>query len=475
MSVTTRTNMVTNPSSGAASTGYTAVAGTGGTAALSRVTSGGQTTPTFSRVTWSVATTAISGGCTFSGVQGIAAASTYAISAWVRSSITQKVYLGFDWNTNVGGYISTTASAAVSLTANVWTQIFVTGTAPATATQGNLSVLATAGGANWSVGATLDYQGLLVELGSVQNPFFDGSYVAAASTVYSWTGTANASTSLALTYVPYMTLVQGSTPSPNVQITYQDFDPQGDVINLWRTVDGKRRRVRGGKARTVIGSDFLTDYEAALGRTISYDIEVLSGVCAGAVITTATTTITSSASGWLSDPLQPGTAVAVYGDVGPNGEPGLDWDALAQFEYKSAVSKFIVAGTDEPVAQIGQRQAADGIDINMSTLATSQTAALRTLLKQAGVVLFRPTAAWASALPGLCYLIAPSILELPLNEKMGGQMVSWKAKSDIVAPPAANIVAPTTTYGTVAGNYATYAAFNAAHSGQQYLDVIKNP
>jgi hypothetical protein len=304
--------------------------------------------------------------------------------------------------------------------------------------------------------------------------YFDGSFTNAAGNVYAWTGTAHASTSTDTVYQPFMTLTSSSTPSPNVSITYQDFDLGTNQINVWRTVDGKRRPVRGARHRNVVGSDFVVDYEAALGRTVSYDIEVLSGVCAGVVITTATITL-SSTSGWLSDPLQPGTAIPVYADIGPNGEPGLDWDALAQFEYKSTVTELIVAGTDEPVALIGKRQSAANVAIHVTTLATAQTNALRVLLKQASVVLFRPLAGWASALPGLCYMAAASVLEQPVNEKLGGQMVEWQAKSDFIAPPAANIVAPTTTYGTVSANYATYTAFNAAHTSQTYLQVIQNP
>jgi hypothetical protein len=470
MSVTVRTNRATNPAA-VNTTGYAAVAGTGGAAALTNRTDGGAFGSTYNRVTWTTATTAVSGGGSYT-FTGLSASTQTALSIYVRSSKAQTVNVTANFQTSGGSTVNTVTSTAVALAANTWTQIGVVGTSGASVTQAILTVAATTGGSNWAINDTLDLDASMSEFAPAVGTYFDYTFVSANGVVYAG---ALGSTSTATTYQPTLTLTQGSSPSPNVVVTYQDLDTGTDQINIWRTVDGIRRPVRGARRINVVGSGFVTDYEAPLGRTISYDMEILSGVCAGVAVTTATTTISSSASGWLSDPLVPSSAVAVYGDVGPNGEPGLDFDALAQFTYKSAVSKMTVMGTSEPVALIGQRQAAADIDVNMTTLAGTQSTSLRTLVQNAGTLLFRPLTGWASALPGLCYLAADAVAEQPVTEKYGGAMVAWKAKGDIVAPPAANIVAPTTTYGTVSAAYATYAAFNAAHSGQQYLDVIKNP
>jgi hypothetical protein len=469
MTVTVRTNRATNPAA-ANTTGYAAVAGTGGAASLTNRTDGGAFGSTYNRVTWTTATTAVSGGASYT-CTGLSASTQTALAIYARSSKAQTVNVTVNFQTSVPATVNTVTSTAVALAANTWTQIGVVGTSGAGVTQALITVAATTGGSNWAISDTLDVDAVLVEYAAAVGTYFDYSFVSAAGVVYAG---ALGSTSTATTYQPVITLAQGSSPSPNVQITYQDFDPGTNNINVWRTADGKRRPVRGARRRNVVASDFVTDYEAPLGRTISYDIEVLSGVCAGVVITTATTTITSSASGWLSDPLVPSSAVAVYADVGPAGEPGLDFDALAQFDYKAAVNSAVVVGTSEPVAQIGQRQEAAGIDVNVTTLATTQATALKALVMNAGALLLRPLTNWASQLPGLCYLGAGTVSLLPA-EKYGAQMNGWKLKGDTVAPLGAAIVAPTTTYGTVSGSYATYSAFNAAHTGQQYLDVIKNP
>lgn len=192
--VNIRTNLATNPNA-ASVTGYSAVAGTGGTAALTNQTSGGHTGTDFNRVTWSVATTAVSGGVLYGSTTGLTAGNTYAMAAWVRSNVAQKVYLGIDWNTNVGGYISSSAGVAVTLVANTWTRLTNVAAAPATATQGNLTVLATAGGLLWANGNTLDIDDLLFEWAPAVGTDFSGRTAAGGDFTYAWSGTTDASTS----------------------------------------------------------------------------------------------------------------------------------------------------------------------------------------------------------------------------------------------------------------------------------------
>lgn len=476
MTVITRTNLVVNPSSGTNSTGYTAVAGTGGAAALTRVTTGGSTTPTFTRVTWSTATTAISGGCTYGSVTGLAAVTAYAMSAWVRSSITQKVYIGLDWNTSGGGYISTTASAALSLAANVWTQVFVTGTAPATATQGNLSVLATTGGANWTIGATLDVQGVLVEAGTTQGLFFDGSYVNANSVMYAWTSTANASTSTAKTYTPAIALVAKPTfdPCPRVEITISDVTPTDNIVTVWVTADGKRKAVRSARKWTVNGSNFVVDYEPALGRTVAYDLEVTSGLNYGAGVTQQTTTVNAAAA-CIQDPLVPTSAIPIYENYSPNGEPTLQGQAISALEYAAGMNLIQVIGSPDPVALMGQRLSAANVDFSMVTTAAQQTTNLRNLLQQAPVLLVRPLPTFGAPLPGLCYVASAKPVEQPQFSRWEGTVTKWELKGDLVAAPTMNVLVPVWTYGTVAALWGTYQAAQTALASKTYLDVLKSP
>lgn len=162
-------NYATNPAA-ASATGYAAVAGTGGTAALSNLTTGGpvvsgtsQNVPTFERVTWSVATTAPSGGASYTQA-GLAANQTMPHKLWVRSSKAQTVALTVQYQTagsvNVGSPLTGTA---VALTANTWTALTVTLTSGAAVAQAVLTAAVTAAGANWANGDTFDISAVLIQ------------------------------------------------------------------------------------------------------------------------------------------------------------------------------------------------------------------------------------------------------------------------------------------------------------------------
>lgn len=179
MSVTTRTNRATNPAA-ASTTGWGAVAGTGGTAALSNQTGTAAFGTTFNRVTWTAATTAVSGGITYL-CTGLTAGTPYTMSIWVRSSVNQTLQLSVQFQTSGSGAVNTVIGPAVAATAGFWTPLAVAGVPGGTAVQGLMSVLSTTGGTNWANGNTLDGDAVLVEVSTVKrtngcrNPSFEVS------------------------------------------------------------------------------------------------------------------------------------------------------------------------------------------------------------------------------------------------------------------------------------------------------------
>lgn len=318
---------------------------------------------------------------------------------------------------------------------------------------------------------------------SVQAPvlggYFDGSSPAAFGVMYAWTGTSDASTSTATTYTPVLTLlVKRDTPTDRVEVTITDLTPTENVCTLWRAADGKRQAVRSFRDRPVTGSDFVEDFEAALGRTLTYELEVTAGVGAGAPSSTAATSIPvdpADAFGWIQDPLDPATALKIYGDVGPNGEPALKGSAIKSLEYAANVSIIEIMGSPDPVALIGQRRSASGVSFAMVTDAAQQAADLRRLLLQAPLLLVRPDPAWGAALPGLCYIAPGAAKELPIDEAWGGSLINWELESPLVAAPTMNVVIPLWTYGDVAALWDTYEQAQTALSGKTYLEVRKSP
>ncbi|MGH3998724.1 MAG: hypothetical protein ACRDTJ_14860, partial [Pseudonocardiaceae bacterium] len=318
MTVTTRTNLATNPSVAAAATNWAAVAGTGGTAVGARNTGEGYSGTGFFRVTWSAATTALSGGFTYSQT-GLAASTLYQQAFWVRSSKTQTVALTVTYRDAALATVNTIVGPSVALTANVWTLVTASGTSGAAVTNAVCTVAATTGGALWANTDTFDGDAALIEASSVAGPYFDGSFVNAASIMYAWTGAADASTSTATTYVPQLSLVTKSDdPCDRVEVTITDLTPTENTVTVWRTSDGKRQAVRESRGRTKVTSDFIVDYEVPLGRTVTYELEVTAGLN-NQVAVTPQNVVVAATSGWIQDPLDPGSAIRIHGGVGPGG------------------------------------------------------------------------------------------------------------------------------------------------------------
>jgi hypothetical protein len=479
MSVTTVTNRATNGSVGVSATNWAAIAGTGGTASGARVATAGYSGTGFYRVTWSGATTATSQGGLSYTQTGLAAATQYSHSIWVRSSKVQYVQLAVQYQNasavNVG---SPGFSSAVLLLTNIWTNIKVEAhTSGAAVDRAVLTVLASVGSVVWQPGDTLDGDALSIRTGPTALPtFFDGNTPSGASTFYAWTGTADASTSTATTYVPEIALVPRPLfdPTPRVEVTITDMSPTANTVTLWRTADGKRQAVRGFRKKELVTSSFVIDNEPPLGRPVTYELEVLSGVMAQAAANPATTQV-DAASGAMQDPLVPGSSIPIHGDFGPGGEAYIRDQALKDLEYAIDASVIPIMGSPDPVAILGQRMAARGVDMSMTTRAAQAAADLRNLLKDAGLVLVRPLPEWSGALPGLCYMAIGSPREQPVDEAWGGQLIRWQLVGDLVAAPTMNVLVPLWTYGDVEALWDTYQQAQTALSGKTYLEATKSP
>jgi hypothetical protein len=469
MSINTVINQVTNPRAALDLTNWGAGAG-GGTPALSRVTSGGPAhAPTFGRATASASWTYMEVQSTGAATNAVVPGTDYTVWVNARASVAGPVAVYLQW-LNAGGAVITTASGTGTMVANTWGAYSATGKAPTGAVRATLIVRLNTAVTN---GATLDATAWLL---ATQGVYFDGSTPNSNSTMYSWSGTAHASTSIAKIYTPALMLVARPTfdPCPRVEITITDLTPTTNTVTVWRTADGKRQAVRGARKRSMVSADFVIDYEVPLGRVVTYELEVTSGINAQ-VSSSKPTVKVSSPSGCIQDPLVPGSAVPVYGERGPDGKANLRGQALKTFEYKADMSIIPILGSPDPVALMGQRMAASGVDTSLATRAAQEAANLRNLLQQAPLVLVRPLPGWASALPGLCYMAAGAPAELPVDEAWGGSLIWWELKGDLVAAPTMNVIVPLWTYGDVKALWGTYQQAQTALAGKTYLDVLKSP
>lgn len=476
MSVTVRTNRATNPSAATATTNYSSVAGTGGTASIAHraLTDTDDGLSGYVRSTWTVATSSASGGINYLQT-GLSASTQYRISVYVRPSkaITIRVACAFQNSSSVTQ--NTANGTPVALTANVWTRIDVLGTSNATVDRGLVKVEATTG--LWANGDTLDVDMLLIEETAILQPYFDGTYTDGLGIIYAWSGTANASNSTATLYTPALALVHKTdAPCDRVEITITDLPPTTNSITIWRTADGRRKAIRDFRNVQVVGSDFVTDYEPPLNRLVTYELEVTAGEGVDGPATTENITLTTStAYGWIQDPLVPETAIKVYAVAGPAGEPTLLPSAISQLEYEADISVIKIMGSDEPVALLGQRMVASNVPFHFFTDAAQQATNLRNLLKQAPVLLIRPGSDWGPSLPGQCYVAPPVPQEIPSGIIYGHEYTEWKFASSLVRAPSMKLVVPFWTYGDWQALWSTYQQAQTALSGKTYLQVKKSP
>lgn len=157
------TNLVTNPSAETVTTGYTAIPGTTGVAAL---TSAAPSTVTaygtkVLKCTWSTASTAAGGG-TYYDVP-VTALATYSFAVGhIKSSILNRLKLRVEWRTAIATISNSDDAEFVAAAGTIYTKSLAGLVAPATATVARITVLSVAGTsyANWSIASYLELDGV---------------------------------------------------------------------------------------------------------------------------------------------------------------------------------------------------------------------------------------------------------------------------------------------------------------------------
>ena len=192
---TTRTNLIINPNFETNTTGW---AGNVSTIARS-------TTYQYSGAASVLVT---SSATNYNGINlptrvDVSPNTAYTLSGYCRniSGSTRFIYIGVQWFTAAGVYISETNSFAQGSLAVAagWVLRSATGTSPANAASAQIFMLS--GSTGLTAGWETAFDNMLFEEGSSVLPYFDGTSAAAYSgytlTSQSWSGTANASTSTA--------------------------------------------------------------------------------------------------------------------------------------------------------------------------------------------------------------------------------------------------------------------------------------
>jgi hypothetical protein len=221
-------------------------------------------------------------------------------------------------------------------------------------------------------------------------------------------------------------------------------------------------------------ASYVVDWDAPLGRPVTYEVEVISGP-SGSSRTLSDPVTIESETGWLMDPLIPQSAVPITYRYLPTGEPTFASAALAKLEYAAETQMFNIMGSDKPMALFGQRMAATGVDFSMITDAAAENTRLRKLLRSTSSLLVRVPKSWTDALPGVCFTVMVKVAEAPVEAGSGGPLTLWSLTGDTVQGPAIKVLTATFTYGDVALLMDTYQQKQDLMAGLTYLDDLKTP
>lgn len=221
-SETARVNLFTNPEFETDLTGLSAVNIGTGAFATARPNDGGFNGTYYGSVVWS-------GANANSPANGLShtfnvplAGVSYTASAYFRiqrattvpeGSPVQRISVRLRFYNAADAQVGSDVSYLQTVTTSDWTRASIAGLAPATAVKGRLFILSNTGTGYsvWKAGDTIDIDAALAEQGGLGDPF-DGSLPDVVQNfedgisiirTYSWTGTANASTSVEDTYIYY--------------------------------------------------------------------------------------------------------------------------------------------------------------------------------------------------------------------------------------------------------------------------------
>ena len=193
------TNYVPNPTFASGMGGAFTSTSFGQASTNTTPSTGGPTNGSFLRRTYSGATTGFAGGADIISLGGsysnglvfASPSQVFSASTWVRSSKVQSVRPQIQWLNASNASAGVTNGSDVTLAANTWTRLTVTGAvAPAAAVSVRLDLDGGLGAVQWANGDTLDYTMLMLTEGPTNYSFADGN-----TAKWLWQGTVNNSRS----------------------------------------------------------------------------------------------------------------------------------------------------------------------------------------------------------------------------------------------------------------------------------------
>lgn len=131
------------------------------------------------------------------------------------------VTMALEWLDSSGAVLAGGTSSTITMTAGTWGLRKVSGSAPAGAAKGRLRLSTTV---EASAGMVLYVDAYLIEQGATFGAYFDGATASDATWSYQWSGTANSSTSVALS--PHLEYIE--------PVTYNDILGDSGALTISR-------------------------------------------------------------------------------------------------------------------------------------------------------------------------------------------------------------------------------------------------
>lgn len=266
-----------------------------------------------------------------------------------------------------------------------------------------------------------------------------------------------------------LTVEQTDDLRPTVLLTVSGLGIELVRVRITRNVNGVSLTVPGALELEAVDSAVVRDYAPPLNTTTTYTLYVNDVLVDVKVIQVVSDTA------WIQDPRQPDRALPVLVDRQTPGFLSLRDEALKEVKYPTSSSRMQVMGDPLPVSFGGQRGAASGVNVSVSSYDKSTADAFRELISEAPILLLR-TVEQMVPLPSMVYLLA-EVVEQPRNVHIGGGVTAWSVTGDFVRPVLQQVISGFLTYDdvqAVLGSY-TYDEVQALAGGTTYLDWQKNP
>ena len=310
-------------------------------------------------------------------------------------------------------------------------------------------------GTAWAAGDTMRASKASATLTEQVIEWFDG-----ASQSSAWVGTANASASDRIFTYPVLTPNTDRDPSPRVGVRFDELHPDTATLTLVViSVDGTVE-VRNARKAFAEGGFSIVDYEPPIGVEATYRAQQFNsaGVDLGFTESASTFLEGDPEIVWISDPLDPTSAVPVKADADLGG-------TLRRRRQMNLVNL-----GDTTIALMGSMGLLESVPLRCSTDNLEDAAMLDQILSRT-IVLIRSSP--PHRIPRCLNVAIGDPNKSVWEAQYGSEFTGWDLEGAEVSRTDFDIIVPVITWQAYIDAFPTWPAFNAAYA--TWLDAADSP